>query len=100
MKPIPITIVHMALSLVTPFALVLASCSDSPDGKAGASAAETADGDAYPLTTCVVSGEELGGMGAPVVYDHNGTTVKFCCKSCIPKFEKDPEKYLAILNQP
>lgn len=89
----------MALSLVMPFALGLASCSDSFDGKAGPSAADTTDGDPYPLTTCVVSGEELGGMGDPVAYDHNGTMVKFCCKNCIPKFEKDPEKYLAILNQ-
>ena len=52
----------------------------------------------YPLTTCPVSGEELGSMGDPVVLDHNGTTVKFCCKSCLPKFNADPEKYLAKLR--
>ena len=53
---------------------------------------------AYPLTTCVVSGEELGGMGDPVEYDHNGTTVKFCCKNCIKDFQAKPEKFLAKLK--
>ena len=54
--------------------------------------------DSYPLTTCVVSGEELGSMGDPVVYDHNGITVKFCCKQCLPKFKKDPGTYVAKLQ--
>ena len=76
-------------------AIAIASCSKEKAVSPG-SAKAPAD---YPLTTCVVSGEELGSMGAPVVYDHEGTTVKFCCKSCIPKFEKDPTTYLAKLKK-
>ena len=55
--------------------------------------------DNYPLKVCVVSGEELGGMGEPYVHEHNGTTVKFCCKPCLKKFNKDPDTYLAKLKQ-
>ena len=52
----------------------------------------------YPLKTCVVSGEELGSMGKPVVHTHEGRQVQFCCKSCLPKFQKDPAKYLKKLD--
>lgn len=52
----------------------------------------------YPIQTCLVSGEKLGEMGEPVVIIHEGREIKFCCKSCVPKFEKDPAKYLAKLK--
>lgn len=52
----------------------------------------------YPLTTCVVSGDQLGEMGKPVVINYQGTEVQLCCKSCIGDFEKDPAKYLAKLK--
>lgn len=51
-------------------------------------------GTPYPLTTCIISGEKLGGMGKPAEIVKNGQQVKFCCSHCIPDFEKDPEKYL------
>ena len=49
----------------------------------------------YPLTTCVVSGDQLGEMGKPVVIIYQGTEVQFCCKECVAGFQKDPAKYLA-----
>lgn len=45
--------------------------------------------DAYPLTTCPVSGEKLGGMGEPVVRVYGVTMVKFCCLGCVSRFESD-----------
>lgn len=51
----------------------------------------------YPLDVCIVSGEKLGSMGAPVVYVHEGQEVKFCCKNCLPDFKKEPAKYLVKL---
>jgi len=51
-------------------------------------------------TTCPVSGEKLGeggDMGPPVALAYQGRTIRFCCKMCIGKFEKDPAKYLAKL---
>ena len=52
----------------------------------------------YPLKTCVVSGEKLGGMGKPYVFAHEGREVQFCCKGCLKDFNKNPKKYLAKLD--
>ena len=50
---------------------------------------------AYPLKTCVVTDEALGGdMGEPVVINYEGQEVKFCCGGCVKKFKKDPATYL------
>jgi len=53
---------------------------------------------AYPINWCVVSGEELGQMGDPVVYNYQGRTIKFCCKNCVKIFEKAPARYMARLD--
>jgi YHS domain-containing protein len=53
----------------------------------------------YPLQTCLISGEKLGGMGTPVVYVYEGQEYKFCCKSCEKKFEADPAKYSKELSK-
>ena len=63
--------------------------------KAGADAKSAAK--PYTLEVCVVSGEKLGSMGAPVVYVHESQEVKLCCKSCLPDFKKEPAKFLAKL---
>jgi hypothetical protein len=57
----------------------------------------------YPLTTCVVSDEKLGGMGQPVeyVYKEAGKpdrVVLLCCKDCVKDFEHEPAKYLAKVD--
>lgn len=36
--------------------------------------------DSYPLHTCPVSGEELGGMGEPLEVVHGTRLVRLCCK--------------------
>lgn len=54
--------------------------------------------DAYPLDTCVVSGMKLGSMGDPYVHKVGDKEVRFCCKGCLPKFEKDQAKYLKKLE--
>jgi len=58
----------------------------------------------YPLTTCVVSGDKLGGdMGKPVefIYQTNGINqeIKFCCPMCQPTFLGDPDKYMKIIKE-
>lgn len=65
----------------------------SQPAKATADAAK-----AYPVNWCVVSGETLGQMGDPVVYDYKGRTIKFCCKNCIKIFEKAPDRFMARLD--
>ncbi len=52
----------------------------------------------YPLTTCVVSGDKLGAMGKPVIFNEQGTEVRFCCHECVASFKQDPAKYLAKLK--
>jgi hypothetical protein len=52
----------------------------------------------YPLTTCVVTGESLTIMGDPIAIRYAGREVRFCCDSCVKEFKKDPEKYLAVLD--
>ena len=57
----------------------------------------------YPLTTCLVSDEKLGGMGDPIehLYKEKGKPdrlVLFCCKDCVADFEKEPAKYLKKLD--
>ena len=46
------------------------------------------------LTTCPVSGDKLGEMGKPYVFEYKGQEVKLCCKSCKKDFDKDPAKYI------
>lgn len=49
----------------------------------------------YPLKTCVVSDEPLGGdHGEPYVFTHEGREVKLCCKPCLKDFNKEPAKYI------
>lgn len=53
----------------------------------------------YPMDTCVVSGEKLGGeMGEPIDNVIGNRLVRFCCKSCVKTFEKNPGKYLAKID--
>lgn len=52
----------------------------------------------YPLKKCVISNEELGGMGKPYKVTHAGTDVYLCCKSCLKDFKKDPDKYVKMVK--
>jgi len=52
----------------------------------------------YPLTTCLVSGDKLGGMGETIDCLYQGKLVRFCCKGCIKSFNKNPDKYLKELD--
>lgn len=58
---------------------------------------DTASARPYPLDVCIVSDEKLGSMGDPVVKVVDGQEVKFCCKSCLPDFDKEPAKFLTKL---
>jgi hypothetical protein len=95
----------IALTSVALFALFAVSCNTkdstatSTETPTETAAAETTAAVPYPLDVCVVSGEELGSMGEPVVIVHEGRQIKFCCAECLPSFNKDPEKYLSKLSQ-
>jgi YHS domain-containing protein len=87
------TLTTVALTLLT--ATLLAA-------PLGGSAAEAKPAKAkpYPLDTCVVSGEKLGGdMGEPYVFTHEGREIKLCCKSCKKDFDKTPAKFVAKVDE-
>jgi YHS domain-containing protein len=46
------------------------------------------------LTTCPVSGDKLGEMDKPFIFEYKGREVKLCCKDCKKDFDKDPAKYM------
>ncbi len=75
---------------------------DAPQPDSKPAAKDKRVGDPYPLATCPITGEKLGSMGEPVVkvYDGvGGREVRFCCKSCPPKFEKDLAASFAKLDE-
>lgn len=52
----------------------------------------------YPLQTCVVAGGKLGSMGEPDNFVYRNRLVRFCCAGCRGNFQKDPAKYLKLLD--
>lgn len=52
--------------------------------------------DTKPVNTvCPVSGEEVDNKITSV---YKGKTYALCCKTCLKKFNKDPEKYVSKLS--
>lgn len=47
--------------------------------------------------TCPVMGDVLGEMGEPIPVAVKGQTVYVCCKGCVSKVQRDPDKYLAVV---
>ena len=43
---------------------------------------------------CPVTDEELGSMGAPIPVMVRGQTIWVCCRGCVAKVQRDPNKYL------
>ena len=85
------------LKYLLPFFCTVAlflGCGDQDPGKASSEAF-------YPIDFCIVTGNDFdddSGM-IPYTHVHEGVTIKFCCKPCLPKFNKDPKKYLVILEE-
>jgi len=94
-------------SLALVASLLISVAAFAHDEKKPASPAASADAiAAYPLATCVVSGDKLDEvtMGGPIdyVYQQNGKPdrlVRFCCKDCVKDFEKEPAKYLKKIDE-
>ena len=52
----------------------------------------------HKQTRCPVTGEPLDSMGGPIPVDVEGETVYVCCKGCVKKVKKNPQKYLALVH--
>ncbi len=57
--------------------------------------AKVEDGKPFNIV-CPVSGEDVD---QEVTYTYNGKTYALCCKNCLKKFKKDPEKYISRLSE-
>lgn len=53
----------------------------------------------YPLEHCVISGKPLLDRRTRKAINYKGTEVQFCCETCIPIFEAEPEKYMIQLRE-
>lgn len=53
------------------------------------------DGKPVLNTICPVSGQKAN---AKVTTVYQGKEYAFCCKNCLAKFEKNPEKYIAKIK--
>ncbi len=53
--------------------------------------------ESYPVDTCLVSGKRIEGEGINML--HGTRLVRFCCKQCPEAFKKEPQKYLARLDE-
>ena len=80
--------------------IVLAMAHEEPGNTESSkpAASTTRVGDPYMLTTCPISGGELGGMGDPIVNLYGGREVRFCCAMCVPKFEADQASYFEKID--
>ena len=90
----------LACPIVTSVALVLSSCQEDN------SSAEDSHSHMVPMKNlnqsssevCVVSGERLGARGAVYVHHFENSKVPLCCRKCVDDFDKDPERYLAMIS--
>jgi hypothetical protein len=54
----------------------------------------------YPLTKCPVSGDAFGGaMGESVDVVIAGRLIRLCCNGCKKEVEKDPAKFIALVDE-
>lgn len=90
------------LEAIAVVVLFVAGLSAAPGGQTGEEKSATqkvAEPDTYPLDVCPISGGKLGGMGKAVVRTYEGREVRFCCPSCIKKFEADLKGNLKKLDE-
>jgi len=83
-------------------AFTISAFAADPNPAPSASGAPSAQTSIKPVNTvCPVSGDKVGDVGKPVYAQYQGNTIAFCCKDCLKKFQKNPDKYgsLALKNQ-
>jgi YHS domain-containing protein len=89
----------LAMLAATVAVSVFAADPSPPPSASAAPSAQTSN--KAVNTVCPVSGDTVGDIGKPVYTQYQGQTIAFCCKDCLKKFNKNPEKYgpLALKNQ-
>jgi hypothetical protein len=92
MKRLSTTVAGLTLAALLTAPVLTFAADKAPEKEA---VKKTAKPKAYPMKTCVVTDEKLGGdMGEPYVFAYKDREIKLCCKDCRKDFEKEPAKYL------
>ena len=53
----------------------------------------------YTLKKCIISGDKLGEMGKPYVFEYKGREIKLCCKNCLKDFNENPAKFVKQIDE-
>jgi YHS domain-containing protein len=96
------TVMRIQIIALLTATLTLGAFATDPSSSPSASAAPSAQTSNQAVNTiCPVSGDTVGDIGKPVYAQYQGKTIAFCCKDCLKKFNKNPDKYgpLALKNQ-
>ncbi|MBK6939010.1 MAG: hypothetical protein IPH13_02230 [Planctomycetes bacterium] len=56
-------------------------------------------GPSYPLTKCVVSGDEFGKSEKPIDYVVKGRLMRLCCEDCKSDVDKDPAAAIKKIDE-
>lgn len=73
-----------------------ASCSTPLEGLT--ERPETSEFRLYPLSTCLVTDEELESKGGAIVRYYQGQEIKVCCQPCLNTFKANPEAFMARIR--
>ncbi len=94
LKTLTVTLLSLSI-LAGPFAALAGDTGDTKTAQQKTNAKLKP----YKLKTCIVSGDKLGEMGEPYVYEYEGRQIKFCCKGCVKDFKKEPAKYVKKIEE-
>ena len=98
MKPLQTVTMAVIFGLALTSAPLAWAAEPQPQASPGSAAKPVAK--PYPLKTCLVTGEKLGGdMGDPLAFTYEGQEIKLCCKGCKKAFDKEPAKYIKKLAE-
>lgn len=85
------------LALVIGLSAILFAC-DSKESAQQQTPAPVAQGEALNNTICPVTNAAIGSMGKPITVAYQGKVINLCCQGCVADFNREPEKYMAILQ--
>ncbi len=80
--------------------IFLVACgTTTPQPPAGTAATTGGKVRPYPLSTCIVTDNDVASMGGAITKVYGNQEVKFCCRPCVRAYEANPAKYQAKLGR-
>ena len=82
-----------------PFLLVAFYAAAAPAADPAGNPPAAVDANPAVNAVCPVSGDRVGSVGKPAYAEYHGKKIAFCCKDCVKKFRKNPDKYGALAEK-